>query len=925
VWAGDRPVDAGQPRQRTVLAALAVDAGRPVSPETLIDRVWGESPPPGARRSLHAHLARIRRTLAQAATDGDTAAGRAPALALRSGGYMLDVDPQRVDVHRFRALVDRARAPTCDDRRRVALLAEALGLWRAEPLTGLTGEWVRRTRDTWSQQRPEAAVAWAHAQLRLGHPEAAVDALSALAAEHPLMEPLVAALMRVLYAVGRAAEALVRYAAIRERLADELGTDPGPELMSVHRGILRGDLAPPAAATVPVPAQLPSDMAGFAGRAEQLGQLDKLLDEADSETSPAAPVFVISGTAGVGKTTLAVHWAHWVADRFPDGQLYVDLRGFDATGRVLSPQDAVRGFLGTLGVPPAGIPATFEAQTALYRSLLAGRRILVLLDNARDAEQVRPLLPGRAGTVTVITSRNPLTGLISVAAQPLTLAPLHHAEAYDLLCRRVEPDRVAAEPEATEAIIASCARLPLALAIAAARARQTGFSLAALAAELAGTGTRLDALDAGDPASRVRSVFSWSYTSLEPATAALFRLLGAHPGPDVSAAAAASLAGRPLAATRPLLAELARGSLVSEHRPGRYACHDLLRAYAAELVGSEDPGTVRQAALARLVDHYTHTAHAADRLLIPHREPMPLPLAPAAGGVTPEALADDRAAMAWLAAERQVLLAVLSLAVQAGLDRQAWQLAWSLDTFLDRRGHWHDRIAVWETVLPGTERLGEPGAAALLHARLAVGNSRLGQLDAAYAHLPRALDLYAQTGDLVGQAHTNRHYAYLAGRQDDPARALEYAKRALALFEAAGDVRGQAIVLNSVGWYSALAGDYHAAVHHCERSLALLRRLDNRDPMAATLDSLGFAHQRLGHHARAVSCYREALDLHRGLGDRFHEADVLTRLGEAHQAAGEDVAARDAWREALAVLTDLGHPDADGVRDRLRRLAAGGG
>jgi hypothetical protein len=351
---------------------------------------------------------------------------------------------------------------------------------------------------------------------------------------------------------------------------------------------------------------------------------------------------------------------------------------------------AVRGFLDALGLPPERIPADPDAQAALYRSLLAGRRILVVLDNARDADQVRPLLPGTPTALALVTSRNQLTALVAVdGAHPLPLDLLSAAEARELLARRLGAERVAAEPDAVEQIITACARLPLALAIAAARAQHTGFPLSALAAELTETNEagdrRLDALDAGDPATQIRAVFSWSYAALTPLAAQLFRLLGFHPGPDITIPAAASLAGRPRAETRRLLTELTWANLITEYVPGRYTLHNLLRAYATDLTHRHDTAEQRHAAAHRVLDHYLHTAHAAARLLDPTRNlPAPTPPQP---GVTPDSPTDRQQSLDWFTTEHPVLMAAIDHAAEGGFDTHTWQLVWTMWTFFDRRGN----------------------------------------------------------------------------------------------------------------------------------------------------------------------------------------------------------------------------------------------
>lgn len=604
------------PRQRcNVLAALLVDAGRIVTVETLVDRVWGDAPPPAARSTLYAHISRIRQLLAQVGSEAH--------LVRQHGGYVLEVDPERVDLHRFRHLVDRARTYPVAGAEPLVLLREAVGLWRGEPLAGIAGEWAARMRAGWGREQVEAVVAWAQAELTIRNPAAVLGPLSDLAGQYPLVESLTAVLMRALYAAGRAADALDQYATTRRRLVDELGTDPGPELQDLYQAILRRRLSPagagvarlhPAAATV-VPAQLPADVHGFAGRTEQLALLDALLARA-GRRAKAVLIVALSGTAGTGKTALAIHWAHQVATKFPDGQLYVDLRGFDSSGVAVSPAEAIRGFLGALGVAPQLIPPDLDAQTALYRSLLAGRRMLVLLDNARGADQVRPLLPGTPTVLVVTTSRNQLSSLVAAdGAYPLTLDLLTDGEARELLVRRLGADQVSAEPGAIDEIITACARLPLALNIAAARAQQTGFPLAALAAELGKADQRLDVLNAGDAATDVRAVFSWSYTTLTAAAARLFRLLSLHPDPDISTSAAVRLAGQPRSVVRRLLTDLTRANLLTEHAYGRYGFHDLLRAYATDLSRVHDLD--RRAAKTRLLDHYASPPTLGDEMLYP--------------------------------------------------------------------------------------------------------------------------------------------------------------------------------------------------------------------------------------------------------------------------------------------------------------------
>ena len=924
-------LDVGPPQQQGVLAALAVDVNQLIPTETLIDRVWGPDPPAGARRTLHTHIARIRRLLEQAGAGQETGAG----LAYRSGGYRLGMAADLVDLHRFRDLGRRARSPGCPGRDRVELLRAALALWRGEPLAGLAGNWVERTREGCRQQRLDTTIEWATAELRDGDPGSVIGPVTELLGEYPLVEPLAAVLMRALHATGRTADALGWYATIRQRLVDELGSDPGAPLRAAHRSILRGEsttdtsagitgVSPRrqgrAAGEAPViiagAAQLPPDIPGFAGRDRQLAELHTLLLRG-GEQGTAVVISALSGTAGVGKTALAVHWAHQVRDRFPDGQLYVNLRGFDPGGAAVSSAEAIRGFLDALGVPPQRIPAGLGAQTALYRSLLAGRRVLVALDNAADAEQVRPLIPGTSTAMVIVTSRNTLSSLVAAeGAYPLSLDLLSTAEARDLLAHRIGPERVAAEPAAVDEIISRCARLPLALAVAAARAAtRPGFPLAVVARELRAAVGALDAFAGEDAVTDVRAVFSWSYQRLSVPAARLFRLLGIHQGPDICVHTAASLAGVDPARIRPTLAELVRTHLISEHEPGRYALHDLMHAYAAEQAQTHDSPADRRAAVHRLLDHYLHTAHLADQLLNLHRDQVSL--AEPRPGVSPEHLTSRQQALDWLIVERSALVLAVRLAADNGFDTHSWHIAWTLTTPFDRQGHWYNLVTAHGIALESARRAADLDGQAHAHRGLSVAYTRLGRTDEAAEHLRHALDLYRRLGDLTGQAHTHLNLDFVLERQGQHADALDHAQQALDLYVRAGYRVGEARALNAVGWYHTQLGQHHEALTHCRRALAMLQELGDRSGESGAWDSLGYAHHHLGEYSEAARCYRQALALRRQGGDRYGEAVILSHLGETHDAAGDHAAARESWRRAVDILDELDHPDGDRIRAKL--------
>ena len=617
VWTGDARPALGPVQQRVVLAVLAVHANRPVGRAQLIEAVWGDDGPAYAVNLVQKYVSGLRRVL----EPGRSARAPSSVLTWTDAGYLLSVPAGGLDLEVFDRELARARAARAarDLAGAAQALHAALELWRGPAFDGLPGPLLEAERDRLAERRIGAVEDRVELALTMGDLHDYVPELRQLVADHPLRERLRGLLMRALYRSGRQAEALAAFRDAHRHLTGELGVEPAAELQQLHQRILQGDPAlsagvppkpppprPPAqrpsppSQALPNPAQLPHAMPGFAGRRDALDRLNALLPArvgAGLDASRGAVVITaISGTAGVGKTSLAVHWAHQVKHRYPDGQLYVNLRGFDPQGAAVKPGDALRGFLDAFGVAPHRIPASPEEQAALYRSLLADRRVLVVLDNARDTDQVTLLLPGVPGCLVVVTSRNRLSGLLAVGAVPLTLGLPAVAEARQLLSNRIGRDRVAAEPGAVDEIIAACARLPLALAIAAARAAyHPQFSLTALAAELHQARGGLDAFVGESATNDARAVLSWSYHTLSDDAARLFRLLGLHPGPDLTVAAAASLAGDPPGRVRRVLVELTSAHLLDERSPGRFAFHDLLRAYAVELcfshgVAVEDKG-----------------------------------------------------------------------------------------------------------------------------------------------------------------------------------------------------------------------------------------------------------------------------------------------------------------------------------------------
>ena len=947
VVAGGTPVTATTAKQRVVLAALLLRANRVVPAESIAEELWDADPPATARNTTQGYVNRLRRVLP---------AGR---LITRAPGYLLEVRDGELDLDRFTRLCDRARlaASRRDWQDAAGQYTSALALWRGEPLADVPAAVLQRTEvPRLREVRMQAMESRIDAELHLGRHGELIAELRQLTVDQPLREALHGRLMLALYRSGRQAEALEVFRTIDWRLRDELGISPGRELQQLHQRILSADpaltsgpvpaagmrtqspaIVAPARPELPAPRQLPAVTAHFVGRGAELEALTALL----GTEAATAPIAAISGPPGVGKTTLALQWAHQAADQFPDGQLYVNLRGFDASGKPITAQAAIRGFLDALQVTAERIPAGLPAQAALYRTLLAGRRVLVVLDNARDAAQVRPLLPGAAGCLTVVTSRSRLPGLIAAeGAHPVSLRPLSHGEAADLLGRGIGAGRVADNLQAAHELIGWCARLPLAISIAAARAAiRPGVPLAALAAELQDAKTRLDLLDTRDAAGSVRTVYSWSCEQLSPPAARMFRLLGLHPVPDISLSAAASIAGLPLPEARSVLEELVLSSLLTEDRAGRYSFHDLLHLYAAEQAAVHEGAEGCRSIVRRVLDYYLISAHRAAMLLDSHREPVSMP---AAGpGVTPAPMARHDEAVTWCRTEYPALLGAMTLAETYRFDVHAWQLAWCLAGFFSGQG----RPQEWRTVallaLSAAGRANDGYGQAQARHFLGAACTTMGRYDDARPHYAAALGLYEKLGDHLGQARVHldlglsyefreRHHDVFGApparpRQERDAHAddaLTHARRALDQFRAAGHHAGEAAARSAVGRSLALRGLAEEAIGHCERGVQMNRDLGDDRAEAVALISLGYALHKAGRYADAASACQRAVRLARKTRILRVEAIALTHLAESHRSTGNIPAARTAWEQALVILDDLRLPDADQVRARLAGRAA---
>ncbi|HEX8867213.1 MAG TPA: BTAD domain-containing putative transcriptional regulator, partial [Lentzea sp.] len=676
-WRNGEELDVGSPQQRLTLAVLALARGRVVQVPEIIAALWGDREPQAARGTVRTYVHRLRRVF-------DDASGTLNPLRSVGNGYQLKIDDQDFDLGRFlaaRQAAAEARAQD-DPQRAVALLREATNEWHDEALAGLPGEWAETERQRFNRLGIQTIETLAELELELGHSTEVAERLTALAEAEPLRERVHELLMLALYRASRPAEALTVYERLRLTLRDELGVDPGPSLRTLHERILNADStlllgapsdsgpAPVAAPPVIRPAQLPAALPMFVGRRTELDELTTRL-----ATPPVPGVAVVHGTAGVGKTTFAVYWANHAAPSYPDGQLYVNLRGFEAGGVARKPEEVLTELLDALGVPKTNRPTSVDALTALYRSALADRRVLVLLDNARTSAQVLPLLPGGKHCLALITRRVELTGLVATTgAHALTLDLMDDQESTELMAARLGASRVAAEPGAVREIADTCARLPLALAVVCARIANTPrLPLSDALDQLTHHAeNRLDVLGGVDPSTDLRSLLSWSYRALSPQAAQLFRRLSLLPGAEFTPRAAASLVELNLRQATAVVQELSRACLLTPQR-GAYSWHDLLRDYARELLEDTDSPEEIHAAHRRLLDHYLLLSKAGTAAMDPHNEdhPPPIEIAP---GVLPSRDFDEQSSVTMFNGAYETVLTLIRRAAETGFERHAWHL-----------------------------------------------------------------------------------------------------------------------------------------------------------------------------------------------------------------------------------------------------------
>jgi DNA-binding SARP family transcriptional activator len=900
VYAGGDEVPVTGRRERIVLAMLLLEAGKPVPADRLIYAIWGDAPPASARNQVQVAVSHLRRRLAGAGVS-------TPILFTDQDGYRALIQSDQLDLSEFRTGVSTAHHTAATGA--IALARDqyraALARWRGPAFAGVDSPPVRHAGAALDEERLHALEDCLQLELALGAAGALVTELNDLVAAYPYRERLHAALMQALYRAGRQADALAAYRRVRTQLHDELGTEPGAELQRLHRAILNGDPALTAADAVP-PAQLPPDVAAFTGRAHDLAYLDKLLpDQGDEPT--AVVISAVDGTAGVGKTALAVHWAHRVRDRFPDGQLYIHLRGY-AAGPPLPPIEALARFLHALGVPAERVPTQVEEAAAMYRSLLADKRMLVVLDNTASADQVRPLLPAGAGCLVLVTSRDQLAGLVAhEGAHRMTLDVLAPEESLALLSSLLGADRVRTEPVAAAELAGLCAHLPLALRIAAANLRgRPHHTVAAHVRQLRDSDRLANLAVPGDEQTAVRATFDLSYGRLPEPVRRMFRLLGLVPGADVTAETAAAVAGTTADQAERLLGLLVGAHLIAEHAPGRYAFHDLLRAYAADRAERDETGSDRQDAYHRLYRHLLRSANDAQQVLYPHMLRLPAPAGDSTEAAAARAFDDHSAALGWLDAERANLVAAVTDANARGDHAAAWRLADALRGYLLMRMHLVEGLTVADAALAAAEAGQHPAARAMAHVSLAGCVWRLGRTQAAIGHLTRSLQLARTAGWRECEAGSLGNLGAVHAEEAQLDAAIDHYLRALAIHEQTGRRPGQATVLVNLAGHYLRAGRLDAAAEFANRALTVNTEIAGRDGLAHSLLVLGEVQWRSGQLDTARANADRARELYQSIGNLTGEGDALRCLADVDLLSGRPASAEELITRALRLARDIG-------------------
>ncbi|MBO2449620.1 tetratricopeptide repeat protein [Actinomadura barringtoniae] len=909
VTAGERPVPGATPRHRAVLAYLLLNARTVLSADRLIDAVWGQTPPDTARAQIHAAVTAIRRVLRAAGAEG--------VLETRAAGYVAQPAPGQLDLDEFNALVTAAQAQgEGDPEAAAAQIRTALGLWRGEAFAGVNADYVATARARLEERRLTAIERLADIELTLGRHEALIDELGGPAAANPLRERLCGQLMLALHRAGRQADALTAGRSLRTALADQQGLDPGRAFVALEQAILRDDAgvatprreAPVAeqAASIDFPEPrrerrggsgrcfLPYDTPDLAGRTVELDRLVR-------SSADGVRVATVDGMAGIGKTALAVRAARRLADRYPDGQLFVDLHAHTAGHAPVEAEAALEHLLRQLGIPAERIPPSLTGRAELWRAELADRRVLAVLDNATDAEHVRPLLPGFTDSLVLVTSRRRLTGLDGVQTLSVDLLPARDAVE---LFTRIVGDRAHAEPIAVLDVLHLCGFLPLAVRIAAARLHhRPQWTVAYLADRLRDQRRRLAELSTADRS--IASAFTLTYEQLPPDQQRMFRLLGLHPGHDIEPHVAAALADLPVHEAEELLENLLDAHAVLQREPGRYALHDLLREHSRSIAATEETDAAREAATARLLDHYVVTARAAVDLLFPHGRPQRRHIPELTAPAVPFHGPDDAAA--WLDAERANLVAPLTDLAHRARPDHAGHLAAILRPYLDGHAHLSDAITVHTQALQAGRRVGDRDGEAGALIDLGWAYVRQCRYEQAYALSSEALKVCEEVGDRYGESRAYNTMGRVRARQREHDQAYRHLRKALEICREIGNRVGEAHVLDALGMVHEQQGRYDQARDDLQQALDLHRELGNRAGEALVLNGLGIVSRGQERYEQARDFHRQAQELYRELGSRSFEASALNGLGEAAHAAKDLSRAADEFEAALAMAEESGN------------------
>ncbi|GAA0903907.1 AfsR/SARP family transcriptional regulator [Virgisporangium aurantiacum] len=911
---GGRPVVVPAGKMRVLLAALLMSLGRPVPVGVLAARLWPGLSPLREQATVHTYVARLRRLLGQ------------QAIQTTPGGYMLDVPDESVDLLRFRDLLSRAMtAGSSDDE--LSLLHEALALWGGRPFEGVASDWldeevIPQIEDEWSTAMERRI----DLEMRVSWPGALVSELRELLRVHPTRESLWLRLIDALFASGRRADALQAFQQARSVLADQLGIDPGEDLQRLHQRVLQGggpvagsQVSTSAPNGVGVARQLPPEVVNFVNRPE-LSQLEKILTTIQQGERRFTHVVALDGAPGIGKTTLAIHLAQRAVATYQDLQLYLNLRGY-GPGEPLSPSAAAETLLRGLHLHSEVIPSGVDERAALLRSTLAGRRVLMLLDNARDAAQVRHLLPG-ADSLVIVTSRNQLRGLaVRDGAHRVTLAPLPSRDGLALLAAAYGPDRVTAERAAAARLVELCGGLPLALAILAERAQRAG-GLTGVVQALDDERMRHEVFQGGDgdPYNDLWVALSWSYRTLTADAASVFRKLGLHPAEEISLDAAAALAGMSVRRAQAALDQLVATHLVRQRLPQRYELHDLVRWYAAELARSSQNPQKQNRAVRRMLDWYLHATVAADSRLLPHRRRDFL--APYLPQVEPPRFADVSAAMAWLEREYDCLRSVIRWANENGWSGHAWRMITSLTTFFERRIPLHDAIEFHRWAIDAAAAAGERTGEGYLSNALGYMCYLRGDGPAAATHFHNALTCFQDSGHSSGEAMMLGNLGLVYGERGDHEAARRYATRALDLCTESGYHRGRGLNLDNLGVALYGAADYEGAIGCHLQAHEINRQIGDVNGEASNQRHLGLAYLALRRYRQSLRAFGEAIRMYRLLNNLRFEALVWVDIGRALFLVGHQGLAQAIWSGAVATLKEFDDPQAREVSDTIAAMQA---